>query len=155
MSGIVAARLKALGVDLPTPPKPVANYVPVVLAGGLAFVSGQVSIVPGGAATKGKVGGDVDVATAQAAAKVCAINLIAQLAQALDGDLDRVKQVVKLTVFVNAVPDFDQQPIVANGASDFMVEVFGDAGRHARAAVGAGSLPLNVSVEVDGIFEIA
>ena len=155
MAGKIDARLKELGIVLPTASKPVANYVPVVIAGNLAFVSGQVSIVPGGAATKGKVGAEVDVPTAVASARVCALNIIAQMAAALDGDLDRVVRVVKLTVFVNAVPEFEQQPIVINGASDLMVEIFGDAGRHARAAVGSGSLPLNVSVEVDAIFQIA
>ena len=155
MSGKIDARLAELGITLPTPSLPVANYVPVVIVGNLAFVSGQVSIVPGGPATRGKVGAEIDVPTAVAAARVCGLNLIAQMRTALNGDLDRVVRVVKLTGFVNAVPEFEQQPIVINGASDLMVEVFGDAGRHARAAVGAGSLPLNVSVEVDAIFQIA
>jgi enamine deaminase RidA (YjgF/YER057c/UK114 family) len=155
MSGKIAARLKELGIDLPSPSAPVANYVPVVISGNLAFVSGQVSIPAGGSPITGRVGAEVDVPTAVGAARICAINILAQMSKALGGDLDRVRRVVKLTGFVNAMPEFGQQPVVINGASDLMVDVFGDAGKHARAAVGAGSLPMNVAVEVDAIFEIA
>ncbi len=155
MAGRIEARLNELGIVLPQPAKPVANYVPVVIAGSTAYVSGQVSISPGGRAIKGKVGADVGIEDAVEAARICAINILTQLRDALGGNLDRVRQCLKLTGYVNAVPEFDQQPKVINGASDLLVQVFGDSGRHARAAVGAGSLPLNVAVEVDAIFEIA
>lgn len=151
----IDARLAELGITLPAAPKPVANYAPVVVSGSYAHVSGQVSIPPGGEGIKGKVGLDVDTAKAVEAARICALNIIAQLREALGGDLGRVRRIVKLTGFVNATPDFDQHPKVINGASDLMVEVFGERGRHARSAVGAGSLPLNVSVEIDALVEIA
>ena len=155
MAGRIDARLSELGITLPQPAKPVANYVPVVIAGPIAYVSGQVSISPNGRAIKGKVGAEVSVDEAVEAARICALNIIAQLRDALGGNLDRVRHCLKLTGYVNAVPDFEQQPKVINGASDLMVQIFGDSGRHARAALGAGSLPLNVAVEVDAIFEIA
>jgi enamine deaminase RidA (YjgF/YER057c/UK114 family) len=150
----IEARLEQLGIKLPTPPAPVASYVPFVISGKLVFVSGQVTLAPDGLKYVGIVGKDISLEDGKAAARLCAINLIAQLKSACGGDLDRVKRVVKLTVFVNAVPGFAQQPEVANGASDLFVEVFGDSGRHARSAVGAGSLPRNVAVEVDAIVEI-
>lgn len=149
----IDARLAELGLILPEPVAPVANYVPFVVAGNLVFISGQVSIGPGGLIT-GKLGADLDLAKGVEAAHACGVNLIAQLRAACGGDLDRVKRVVKLGGFVNCTPDFTDQPKVVNGASDLMVAVFGDAGRHARAAVGAPSLPLNAAVEVDGVFEI-
>lgn len=155
MSGRIEARLKELGISLPVPPAPVATYVPCVTAGNLVFVSGQVTAGPKGLEYVGTVGKELSVDEGRAAARLCAINVLAQLKAAVAGDLDRVRRCVKLTVFVNAVPEFAQHPEVANGASDLMGDVFGDAGRHARAAVGAGSLPRNVATEVEAIFEIS
>lgn len=151
----IEARLKELNIELPTPPAPVASYVPFVVSGNLAFISGQITLAPDGLKYVGTVGKEIGLDDAKAAARLCAINLIAQVKAACGGDLDRVKRVVKVTVFVNAVPGFAQHPEVANGASDLFVEVFGDAGRHARAAVGAGSLPRNVATEVEAVIEIA
>jgi enamine deaminase RidA (YjgF/YER057c/UK114 family) len=155
MTGIIDARLKELGITLPEPPAPVASYVPYVISGNLVFISGQVTLADGGLKYVGIVGKDLTLEDGQAAAKLCAINLLAQLKAACGGDLDKVKRCVKLGVFVNAVPGYAQQPEIANGASDLMMEVFGEAGRHARAAVGAGSLPRNVAVEVEAVFELA
>jgi enamine deaminase RidA (YjgF/YER057c/UK114 family) len=152
--GTIDKRLQDLGVTIPEPAAPVANYVGCVRAGNLIFTSGQVPLKDGKFHFQGKVGGDVSVDQAAEAAKLCAINVIAQVKGALGGDLDRVKRVVKLVVFVNGTPEFTEQPKVANGASDLMVAVFGDKGKHARSAVGSGSLPLNVSVEVEGVFEV-
>jgi len=146
-------RLSELGIDLPDAPAPAANYVPYVISGNLVYVSGQISQNADGLIT-GKVGADVSAEAGQVAARHCALSLIAQLKAACGGDLDRVQRVVKLTGFVNATPDFGQHPMVINGASDLFAEVFGDRGAHARAAVGAGSLPLGVAVEIEGIFEI-
>ena len=154
MAGRIAARLQELAITLPPAPKPAANYVPYVVTGNLIFISGQVS-ADGDQKFIGKVGGDVDLATGQTAARACGLSILAQLAAALDGDLDRVKRCVKLGGFVNCGPAFDQMPAVINGASDLMVEVFGDAGAHARFAVGAPNLPFNFSVEVDAVFEVA
>jgi enamine deaminase RidA (YjgF/YER057c/UK114 family) len=148
-------RLKDLGIVLPTPPMPVASYVPYVIAGKLVSISGQIPIGPEGPAFIGKVGAGISLEDGQAAARLCALNILAQLRAACGGDLDKVRRCVKLTVFVNAPPDFTRQPEIANGASDLMVAVFGEAGKHSRAAVGAGSLPRGVAVEVDGQFEIA
>ncbi len=145
-------RLAALGITLPEPMAAVANYVPYVISAGQLFVSGQVSARPSGLAL-GRLGEDLDVAAGKAAARLCAINLIAQCKAAI-GDLSRIKRVVKLGGFVNAAPDFTDIPQVINGCSDLMVEVFGEAGRHARFAVAAPALPLGVAVEIDGIFEI-
>jgi len=155
MAGRIDNRLAELKIELPKAAVPVANYVPVVTVGNLAFVSGQVTIWNGEFKYKGKLGKDFTLEEGQAAARLCALNVIAQIRNALNGDLDRVKRVAKLTVFVNSVDDFTEQPKVANGASDTMVEVFGDAGRHTRSAVGVNVLPLNVAVEVEAIFEIA
>ena len=152
--GTIDKRLQELGVTIPEPAAPVANYVGCVRAGNLVFTSGQVPLKDGKFHFQGKVGGDISVEQGAEAAKLCAINVIAQVKGALGGDLDRVKRVVKLVVFVNGTPEFTEQPKVANGASDLMVEVFGDKGKHARSAVGSGSLPLNVSVEVEGVFEV-
>ena len=154
MTGRIDARLKELDITLPVPPAPVASYVPFVVTGNLVFVSGQVTVGPAGLEYVGIVGQDFDVAGGQAAARLCAVNILAQLKAACGGDLDRVVRCVKLTGFVNAVPGFTQHPEVINGASDLIAAVLGEAGRHARAAVGAGSLPRNVAVEVEAIFEI-
>ena len=152
--GKVDERLAQLGIDVPEAAAPVANYVGYVQSGNLVFVSGQVPIKDGKFEYQGIVGDDISVDDATRAARLCAINIIAQLKAACGGDLDRVKRIVKLGGFVNAVAGFTDQPQVINGASDLMVEVFGEAGKHARAAVGSGSLPLNVAVEVDAIAEI-
>ena len=155
MTGRVQARLKELDITLPKAVAPVANYVPFVISGNLVYVSGQVTIGPSGVEYVGQVGKELNVEQGQAAARLCALNIIAQLREACGGNLDRVKRCVKLTGFVNAVPGFAQHPEVVNGASDTIVQVFGELGKHARAAVGAGSLPRNVAVEVEAIFEIA
>lgn len=146
-------RLSALGITLPAPMKAVANYVPFVITGNQLFVSGQVSVDADGL-VKGRLGEDMDLAAGQAAARLCGINLITQCKSAL-GELSRIKRVVKLGGFVNAHADFTDIPQVINGCSDLMVDVFGDAGRHARSAVSCPVLPLGVAVEIDGIFEIA
>ncbi|HET6223847.1 MAG TPA: RidA family protein [Dongiaceae bacterium] len=154
MAGKIDKRLADLKLELPKAAIPVANYVPVVFTGDLAFVSGQVTVWNGEFQYKGKLGKEFTVEDGQKAARLCALNVIAQIRNALNGDLDRVKRCVKLVVFINSVDDFTDQPKVANGASDLMVEVFGDAGRHARSAVGVNVLPLNLAVEVEAIFEI-
>ena len=150
----VEERLKALGVVLPQPAQPVANYVPFVRAGALVHISGQVSTDASGG-IKGVVGEDVDLQMAVAAARLCGINLIAQMKAAAEGDLDRVRRVVKLGGFVQSGPAFFEIPKVVNGCSDLMVEAFGDLGRHARSAVGVYRLPLNFSVEVDAVVELS
>jgi enamine deaminase RidA (YjgF/YER057c/UK114 family) len=155
MTGQVEARLKDFGIALPTPPAPVASYVPYVISGNLVFTSGQITLADGALKFVGQVGGEISLEDGKAAARLCAINVVAQIKAACGGDLDRVRRCVKLVVFVNAVPGFAQHPEVANGASDLIVQVFGDAGKHARSAVGAGSLPRNVACEVEAVFEIA
>lgn len=155
MPGRIEARLADLKIELPKAAAPVANYVPVVIAGGLAFVSGQVTSWNGEIRFRGKVGKDLTVEQGQEAARLCALNIVAQLKAALNGDLDRVKRCVRLGIFVNCTPEFTDQPKVGNGASDLMVQLFGDAGRHARAAVGMNALPVGVAVEVDAIFEVS
>ena len=149
----LTARLADLGITLPDAPAPAANYVPFVVTGNTVYVSGQISNGPDGLIT-GRLGDNMDVDAGAAAARTCALSLLAQVRAACDGDLDRLKRVVKLTGFVNSTADFTDQPKVINGASDFMVEALGDAGRHARSAVSAASLPLGVAVEIEGIFEI-
>jgi enamine deaminase RidA (YjgF/YER057c/UK114 family) len=146
-------RLAALGISIPAPNAPVANYVPFVRHGDLLHISGQVSKDADGGIT-GVVGEDVDAEAAKRAARICGINLIAQMKAACDGDLDRVARVVKLGGFVQAGPGFFDIPAVINGASDLMVEVFGEAGRHARSAVGVYRLPLNFAVEVDAVVAL-
>lgn len=153
MPSAVDARLLALQISLPDAPAPAANYAPFVRSGALLFVSGQISQDADRLMT-GKVGDTVSIDAATRAARACGLALIAQAKAALEGDLDRVRRVVKLTGFVNATPDFAQHPEVVNGCSDLMVEVFGEKGRHARAAVGAGSLPRGVSVEIEAVFEV-
>ena len=155
MTGTIDRRLSELGIVLPQPPAPVASYIPYVTTGHLVFISGQIPLENGQVRYAGTLGKDMSLDEGKAAARMCGINLIAQLKAACGGDLDRVRRCVRLGVFVNAVAGFGQHPEVANGASDLMFEVFGDNGRHARAAVGAGSLPRNVAVEVEAVFEIA
>lgn len=150
----IESRLAELGVTLPEAPMPAANYVPYVVTGNLVHISGQISQNEAGM-IQGKLGADMDVAAGAEAAKRCAISLLAQLKAACGGDLGRVKRAVKLVGFVNSTADFVDQPKVINGASDFMVAALGDAGRHARSAVSAASLPFGVAVEIEGIFEIA
>jgi enamine deaminase RidA (YjgF/YER057c/UK114 family) len=149
----VAARLAELGINLPEPAKAVANYVPYVQSGNLLHISGQLSNDASGG-VKGTVGANVTPEEAQAAARMCGVNLLAQMSAALDGDLERVVRVVKLGGFVQAGADFEAIPAVINGCSDLMVEVFGDKGRHARSAVGVYKLPLGFAVEVDAIVEV-
>ena len=146
-------RLAELGITLPQPAAPVAAYVPVVVAGGFAHVSGQVCLDENGQMIIGKLGDDADLELGQRAARACGLMILAQLKAAL-GSLDRVERVVKLGVFVNCTPGFTDQPKVGNGASELMQDVFGEAGRHARAAVGAPSLPMGVAVEVDAVVKI-
>lgn len=150
----IQARLTELGLEIPTPVAPVANYVPFVLSGNLLSISGQIPMKDGKLAFEGKVGADVTEENARAAARLCAINLVAQMSAACDGDLDRVARIVKLGGFVNCVDGFGGQPQVINAASDLMVDIFGDAGRHSRSAVGVNALPLNVPVEIDALVEI-
>ena len=149
----IETRLAELGVTLPEAPAPAANYVPFVVSGNMGYVSGQISMADG-ALICGKLGADMDVSAGAAAARACAISLLAQLRAACGGDLGRLRRVVKLTGFVNSTPDFTDQPKVINGASDFLVAALGDMGRHARSAVSAASLPLGVAVEIEAIFEI-
>jgi enamine deaminase RidA (YjgF/YER057c/UK114 family) len=155
MAGTVEARLKSQGITLPNASTPVANYVPWVRSGNLVFVSGQLPLQDGVVAYSGLVGDDVTADQGYQAARLCALNLVAHVRNACDGDLDRVKRVVKLTGFVFCDRDFTDHPSVINGASDAMVQIFGDAGRHSRAAVGAPSLPRGAAVEVEAVFEVA
>jgi len=148
-------RLLALGFELPAPAAAVANYVPFVRTGNLISISGQIPIKDGELAFTGIVGNDVSVETACKAAQLCAINLIAQMKAACSGDLERVVRVVKLGGFVNGINGFGQQPVIINAASDLMVGVFGDKGRHSRSAVGVNGLPMGVPVEIDALVEIA
>ena len=149
----IEARLSDLGVTLPDAPAPAANYVPFVQTGNLVHISGQISQGPDGM-IKGRLGDTMSVEEGAEAARRCAISLLSQARKACDGDLSRVVRLVKLVGFVNSTRDFTDQPKVINGASDFMVAVLGDAGRHARSAVSAASLPFGVTVEIEGIFEI-
>ena len=153
MAGTIEARLAELGITLPAAAAPVANYVPTVRSGSMLYISGQVTLRDGTPQHLGKLGVGIDVEEGAQAARLCALNIVAQAKAAL-GELDRVVRVVKLVGFVNSAPDFTDQPKVINGASDFMVEVFGDKGKHARSAVGVAALPLGVSVEVEAILEV-
>jgi enamine deaminase RidA (YjgF/YER057c/UK114 family) len=150
----ISSRLAERGITLPNAPAPAANYVPYVLTGNTLYVSGQISQNAEGL-IKGKLGDTMSAEEGAAAAQRCAISLLAQVNAACDGDLSRLKRVIKLTGFVNSTADFTDQPKVINGASDFLVDILGDAGRHARSAVSAVSLPLGVAVEIEGIFEIS
>ena len=154
MAGRIDALLTELGLKIPAAPAPAANYVPYVISGNMVYVAGQVPFVDGKIAATGKVGRDLDVEAAAKIARICAINIIAQVKAACGGDLDRVVRCVEVGGFVNCTDDFGNQPEVINGASDLMVQVFGDAGRHARFAVGTNALPRNVPVEVKAVFEI-
>lgn len=153
MNGKIKARLKELDVALPEIKPPVANYVPTVRSGNLLYVSGQLPM-KNGEMVKGHLGKDVSIEKGHEAAKLCALNIVAQANAALNGDLDRILACVKVTGFVASTPDFTDHPKVINGASDFIVSVFGDSGKHARAAVGVAALPLGAAVEVEAIFEV-
>jgi enamine deaminase RidA (YjgF/YER057c/UK114 family) len=155
MSGKIESRLKELGLTLPAATTPAANYVPTVRTGNLVFVAGQVTLNNGKLEYVGKLGREFGIEDGQKAARLCALNIIAHLKNACGGDLDRVRRCVRVGGFVNAVPEFGDHPKVINGASDLFVEVFGEAGKHARAAVGVGSLPFGVAVEVEAVFEVA
>jgi enamine deaminase RidA (YjgF/YER057c/UK114 family) len=150
----IDTRLRELGIALPEPARPVANYVGWVKTGNLVFTAGQVTLKDGKIEYQGKVGKDLTTEEAARAARLCAINVLAQLREACGGDLDRVRRCVKIVGFVNGAPDFTDHPKVINGASDLIVDVLGEKGKHARSAVGSGSLPLNVAVEVEGVFEV-
>ena len=153
MTESAESRLKALGIVLPVPGAPQANYIPAVTVGKLLFISGQISVAADGTKYMGKVGADLSVDQAYAGARVCAINILAACKSAL-GDLERIARVVKLTGFVNSPPDFVEPHKVVNGASDLLVEVLGERGRHARSAIGMATLPIGVAVEVEAILEV-
>jgi enamine deaminase RidA (YjgF/YER057c/UK114 family) len=154
MAGIVEQKLAALGVTLPSPASPVANYVPFVRSGNQLVVSGQICFgADGKLVAKGRLGDGVSIEDGQKAARACAINLLAQVKDAL-GDLDKVARVVRLGGFINSAPGYADGPKVMNGASDLMVQAFGDQGRHARSTVGVAALPADAAVEVEGLFEV-
>lgn len=155
MPGTIDAKLAELGIALPQPAAPVANYIGFNIVGNLVVVSGQIPFVDGKIAVTGKLGAGVSVEEGQRAARLCFVNLLAQVKAAAGGDLDRVKRVVRLGGFVACTPEFTQQPQVINGASDLAVAVFGEKGKHARAAVGCPALPGDAAVEVEGMFELA
>ena len=155
MSGRIEAKLKQLGIELPEPTAPIANYVPFTISGNLVFVSGQICVWNGERRHIGKLGAGIDVAEGRQAARLCALNILAQLRVACGGDLDRVRRCLRLGGFVNCTPEFTDTPQVVNGASDLMVEVFGDKGKHARSTVGVAALPADAAVEVEGTFEVS
>jgi enamine deaminase RidA (YjgF/YER057c/UK114 family) len=154
MAGTVEQKLAKLGITLPTPAAPIANYVPFTRSGNLLIVSGQICYGDGVLVAKGQLGGTVSVEDGQKAARACAVNLLAQVKAAI-GELDQIKRVLRLGGFINSAPGFTDGPKVMNGASDLMVEVFGDKGRHARTTVGVSALPADAAVEVEGLFEVA
>ena len=154
MNTTIDARLKSLGIELPTPSTPGANYVPFVRTGNMLFLTGQLSQWNGERRFVGKLGRDFGIEQGQNAARLCALNLIAHIRAALDGDLSRTSRCVRLTGYVNSTPDFTAQSQVMNGASDLFVQLFGEAGRHTRIAIGVSALPYDVAVEVEGIFEV-
>ncbi|MCL6708026.1 RidA family protein [Pseudomonas sp. R2.Fl] len=155
MSEAIESRLKERGITLPAAAAPAANYVPYVISGNLLFLSGQLPIEGGKVAVTGLVGTEVALPEAQRAAELCAINILAQAKAALGGDLGRVRRIVKLNGFVASGAGFTEQHLVINGASNLIADILGEAGKHARAAVGMASLPLNAAVEIDAIIEIA
>jgi len=155
MSAEIDAKLASLGIALPAAAAPAANYVPYVQSGNMLYISGQLPMEDGKLGVTGHLGKDVDVAGGQRAAELCAINILAQAKAALGGDLGRIKRIVKLNGFVASVPEFVEQHLVINGASNLLANVLGDAGKHARAAVGMAALPMNAAVEIDAIMEIA
>lgn len=154
MSEAIEDRLSKRGITLPVAAAPAANYVPFTVSGNILYLSGQLPIENGKVAVTGLVGRDIDVAGAQRAAELCAINILAQAKAALNGDLGRIRRILKLNAFVASAPDFTEQHLAINGASNLIAEILGDAGKHARAAVGVAALPLNASVEIDAIIEI-
>lgn len=153
MTPAISTRLAELGLELPAAPAPAANYVPYMRSGALLHVSGQIAANADGP-IRGRLGDDMDIAAGAAAARACALALLAQVNAALDGDLGRLRRVVKLGAFVNSTPDFTDHPKVVNGASDLLADLLGDAGRHTRFAVGVAALPFGVAVEIDGLFEV-
>lgn len=155
MSDTIESRLKAAGIDLPAAAAPAANYVSFVVTGKLLQTSGQLPIEAGKIAVTGKLGGGVSLEDGQRAARLCAVNVLSQAKAAVDGDWTRLSRLLKLTVFVASAPEFVEQHKVANGASDFLVEILGDAGRHARSAVGVPALPMDAAVEIEALFELA
>lgn len=150
----IEARLAALGIELPAPANPAGNYVPAAIVNGIAYIAGQVTRRDGVLQHVGKLGRELDVAQGQAAARLCGLNILAQLKVACGGDLERVVRCIRLTGFVNCTPDFGDQPGVVNGASDLLVEVFGDRGRHVRTAVGVAALPGGCACEIESTFEV-
>lgn len=150
----IASRLQSLGITLPAPAAAAANYVPYVLHGNILVIAGQLPVESGEKKFIGKLGDSISIDDGKKAARLCAINILAQINAALGGDLERVERILRLGVFVNSKDDFTDQPSVGNGASDLMAEVFGDAGKHARAAVGVNTLPFGVSVEVDALVAV-
>jgi enamine deaminase RidA (YjgF/YER057c/UK114 family) len=154
MSAEIETRVKELGYTIPDAAAPAANYVPYVISGSILHISGQLPIADGKIAVIGHLGKDVDVATGQKAAELCAVNLLAQAKAAL-GDLSRIKRIIKINGFVASAPTFIEQHLVINGASNLLVNALGEPGKHARAAVGMAALPLNAAVEIDAIMEIA
>jgi len=154
MAGVIDTRLVALGIELPDAPLPAANYVPYVITGNLIYIAGQIPTSNGEVKFIGKLGSNLQIDDGISAARLCILNVIAQAKAALDGDLDRVVRIVKVGGFVNSTDNFTDHPKVINGASDLLVEIFGDNGRHARFAVGASSLPLGIGVEIDAVIEI-
>lgn len=155
MSAEIAKRLESLGITLPVAAAPAANYVPYVISGNVLYLSGQLPMDAGKLAVTGIVGRDVTLDDARRAAELCAINILAQASSALAGDLGRIRRLIKINGFVASAPDFTSQHLVINGASDLLVNVLGEAGKHARAAVGMAALPLNAAVEIDAMMEIA
>lgn len=154
MAGKIDARLQELAITLPEPPVPVASYLPYVVSGNQATIAGQVTLEDGKVKYVGRLGDTISIEDGEAATRLCALNVLAQLKAACGGDLDRVTKVIRLNAFFNATPEFLDHPRVMNAASDLMAEIFGDSGRHTRVGVGVTSLPLGVPVELDGVFEI-
>ena len=155
MPETIEARLSRMGVTLPSPATPAANYVPAMVSAGVLYVSGQLPTGPQGISCRGRLGAEVALDDARDAARLCAVNILAQARSALAGDLERIRQVLRITAFVASTPEFFDQHLVANGASDFLAEALGERGRHARAAVGVAALPLGAAVEIDAIIAVA